>query len=150
MVGVEDFRRILREELDRTWQSGGTGRGALAEELRRELRKAEAVELRDADTGEAFAGKTVESGTLTSGPIEMTEFREATIHFMADTDSATDGLVVEAFTASGNWRPYYVTTYSANTFLTITVDEHFTSLRVKYTPASYPAKVLEGGVVMVP
>ena len=95
-----------------------------------------------------FAGKTVESGTLTSHAVPVFGYDGKTFYFMADTDSETNGLVIEVMTQSGNWREYDSVTYTANDFWYYPIGGDAVLARLRYTPASYPATVNEGEIVL--
>lgn len=107
-----------------------------------------AYSLYQANSASAFAGLTVSSGTLVSHPIPVFGFRNKTIYFMADKDSTSSGFVIEVFTRSLEWRTYDAMTYPANKLLAYPMAGDAILARVSYTPASYPATVLEGEVVL--
>jgi hypothetical protein len=104
--------------------------------------------LYEENTSNLFAGKSVSSGTLVSHPFPVFGYAGKTIIFRADTASATSGLVIETLTKSGNWRTYDVVTYSANTDFFYTLTGNLVLARLKYTPATYPASVAEGEVIL--
>ena len=105
--------------------------------------------LYETGTDNPFAGKEIESGELVSHPVPVLGYENKTIYFMADKDSTSGGLVIEVLTQAGNWRVYDSLTYTANKLLVYKMTGDAILVRVRYTPASYPAKVLEGEVVMV-
>ncbi|MEM2187488.1 MAG: hypothetical protein QXT37_10965 [Thermofilaceae archaeon] len=100
------------------------------------------------DTSTRFAECTVSSGTLVSHPFPVFGYRGKTIYFMADRGSAEGGLVLEVYTQSGNWRVYDAVTYAAGKLLVYPIAGEAVLARLSYTPASYPATVLEGEVVL--
>jgi hypothetical protein len=104
--------------------------------------------LYEENTSNLFAGKTVSSGTLVSHPFPVFGYEGKTIVFRANTSSSTNGWVIEILTRARNWRVYDAITYSANTDLVYNIAGNAVLARVKYTPATYPAVVNEGEVIL--
>ena len=120
----------------------GTRTGYMAELPPRVFR------LYETGTKNLFAGKIIESGTLISHPVPIFGYGRKTILFRADRDSTTGGLVIEVLTQTGNWRTYDAVTYIANTDWFYSIAGEAVLARLKYTPASYPATVAEGEVIL--
>jgi hypothetical protein len=94
------------------------------------------------------AGYSLSSGTLVTHPIPAFGYSGKTVYFMADQSSTSGGLTIDVLTLSGNWRTYDSLTYSANTLLVYPISGDAVLVRLTYTPASYPATILEGEVVL--
>jgi len=112
------------------------------------LRPPRVFRLYEEATKNLFAGKTVSAGTLTSHPVPVFGYEGKTIHFRADTNSVTDGLIIEALTQAGNWREMDSVTYVADDDWFCTLGHEAVLIRRLYTPVSYPATVAEGEVVL--
>ncbi|MEM1522813.1 MAG: hypothetical protein QXU69_07290 [Thermofilaceae archaeon] len=100
------------------------------------------------DTSTRFDGYTVSSGTLVSHPFPVFGYRGKTVYFMANTGSAPQGLVIQVYTRSLQWRTYDALTYSAGTLLKYRIEDDAVLARILYTPASFPATVTDGEVVL--
>jgi len=74
---------------------------------------------------------------------------EPTLMFMANQDSTTNGLKVEALTTTGNWRLIYQTTYSGGDFWNETFTGNYLLLRLRYDPAA-TADIQEGMACLAP
>ena len=100
-----------------------------------------------AHTGETKWPETsIDSGSLTSDPIPVNGYVNKTIYFMADQDGTLD---IEIMTHSTlNWRLYdsISTTGGKLTVYKMTGDALL--IRLKFTPASYPATINEAEVVL--
>ena len=94
------------------------------------------------------AGYSLSSGTLVTHPIPAFGYSGKTVYFMADQSSTSGGLTIDVLTLSGNWRTYDSLTYTANTLLVYPISGDAVLVRLTYTPASYPATILEGEVVL--
>jgi len=102
--------------------------------------------LEDSDT--EFAGHSISSGSVASHPFPVFGYAGKTIYFRADQNSTTNGLVLEVLTQTGNWRTYDADTYTADSLWVYTVAGEAVLARLSYTPASYPATISEGEVVL--
>jgi len=104
--------------------------------------------LRLADSTAPLRGQTVPSGTIRSHPIPIFGYEGKTLYFRADTNSASDGLVIETLSEAGNWRTYDAVTYTANDDWFYSIAGELKIIRLAYTPSSYPATVNEAEVVL--
>ncbi len=98
------------------------------------------------DTNTLFTGKIVNSGILVSHPFPVFGYAGKTIIFRANV---TGDLVIETYTKAGNWRTYDALSYSANNNFIYNMAGNIVLARLKYTPASYPATVAEGEIILI-
>jgi len=83
-----------------------------------------------------------------SHPVPTLGFDSKTFLFRADTDSTTDGLVLEVLTQEGNWRTYETRTYSANTLEVITPAGEAVLARIGYEPSADGASITDAEAVL--
>jgi len=92
---------------------------------------------------------TYDTGTShKSHPVPVFGRENKSFKFRADTDSATDGLVVEEYTQEGNWRTYETRTYTANNFEVITPAAEAVLMRIGYEPSADGASITDAEAVL--
>jgi len=94
------------------------------------------------------------SGTYDTGashkshPVPVYGRENKSFKFRADTDSVTDGLVVEEYTQEGNWRTYETRTYTAGDLEVITPAGEAVLMRIGYEPSGDGASITDAEAVV--
>jgi len=102
------------------------------------------LRLYDFEAGTLMTSGTYDSGTShKSHPIPVYGYSDKSIYFRADTDSATDGLAVEALTQEGNWRTYETRTLSANSLEVFNLAGEMPLVRIGYEPSADGASITD-------
>jgi len=90
---------------------------------------------------------TYDTGTsYKSHPVPVAGYGDRTLLFRADTDSVANGLQIEVYTQSGNWRIYDSITTSANELESYIITGDFPLVRIGYEPSADGASITDAEV----